>query len=201
MIVPPISGLIADKIGNFRLLIAIITFLNGAASLLLLTMGSFSTTDVYNNQSIELCCLENEEVCFDSNYLLDNKTNVDFNMTCSSQQGQIFNPTISRSLYDQTCLTLNCTLSQSNFENVTDQNMKMKLFWHYLSIRGVSISKFFLRSRLRLRVIGQTAEVKPSLFIDTHHSRSRSSSPNTPHIIIINSDSHSFCCGCGGGRR
>ena len=137
MIVPPISGLIADKIGNFRLLIAIITFLNGAASLLLLTMGSFSTTDVYNNQSIELCCLENEEVCFDSNYLLDNKTNVDFNMTCSSQQGQIFNPTISRSLYDQTCLTLNCTLSQSNFENVTDQNMKMKLFWHYLSIRLV----------------------------------------------------------------
>ena len=135
MIVPPISGLIADKIGNFRLLIAIITFLNGAASLLLLTISSASTTDVYNNQSIELCCIENEEVCFDSNYLLDNKTNVEFSMTCSSPQGQIFNPTISRSPYDQTCLTLNCTLSQTNFEN--DQNLKMKLFWYYLSIRLV----------------------------------------------------------------
>ena len=35
---PPIAGIIADKMGNFRLFMSALTFLNGVASLLLLAV-------------------------------------------------------------------------------------------------------------------------------------------------------------------
>ena len=35
---PPLAGLLADKIGNFRIFMSLVTFLNGAASLLLLAV-------------------------------------------------------------------------------------------------------------------------------------------------------------------
>ena len=40
---PPLAGLVADKLGNFRLLMAAVTFLNGAASLGLLTVAAAAT--------------------------------------------------------------------------------------------------------------------------------------------------------------
>jgi hypothetical protein len=100
-----------------------------------LTVSSFSNTDVYNTQFVDICCQENEDVCFDINSLLQNSTNVEFNMTCLSPKGHHFSPTISKHLFEQTCLTLNCTLTQSPFDNVMNHSMKMKLFWQYLAIR------------------------------------------------------------------
>ena len=38
---PPIAGIVADKMGNFRLFMAAVTFLNGVASLLLLAIPTF----------------------------------------------------------------------------------------------------------------------------------------------------------------
>ena len=35
---PPIAGIVADKIGNFRIFMSAVTFLNGLASLLLLAV-------------------------------------------------------------------------------------------------------------------------------------------------------------------
>jgi MFS family permease len=35
---PPVAGIVADKLGNFRLFMAAVTFLNGAAALLLLAI-------------------------------------------------------------------------------------------------------------------------------------------------------------------
>ena len=35
---PPIAGIVADKIGNFRVFMSAVTFLNGLASLLLLAV-------------------------------------------------------------------------------------------------------------------------------------------------------------------
>ena len=35
---PPMAGIVADKIGNFRVFMAVVTFLNGLASLLLLVV-------------------------------------------------------------------------------------------------------------------------------------------------------------------
>ena len=37
---PPLAGLVADKLGNFRLFMALVTLLNGAASLGLLTVAA-----------------------------------------------------------------------------------------------------------------------------------------------------------------
>ncbi|TRY69336.1 hypothetical protein TCAL_04104 [Tigriopus californicus] len=46
---PPIAGFLADKIGNFRMFMAVVTFLNGAASLLLLVIPAVKT-------DLEMCC-------------------------------------------------------------------------------------------------------------------------------------------------
>lgn len=46
---PPIAGFLADKIGNFRVFMAVVTFLNGAASLLLLAIPVVKT-------DLEMCC-------------------------------------------------------------------------------------------------------------------------------------------------
>ena len=35
---PPLAGILADKLGNFRIFMALLTFLNGASSLLLLAI-------------------------------------------------------------------------------------------------------------------------------------------------------------------
>ena len=35
---PPIAGIVADKIGNFRVFMSVVTFLNGVASLFLLAV-------------------------------------------------------------------------------------------------------------------------------------------------------------------
>ena len=46
---PPIAGLLADKIGNFRIFMGVVTFLNGAASLLLLFVPPVK-------ERLDLCC-------------------------------------------------------------------------------------------------------------------------------------------------
>ena len=37
---PPLAGMLADKLGNFKIFMAIVTLLNGASALLLLTVPS-----------------------------------------------------------------------------------------------------------------------------------------------------------------
>ena len=46
---PPLAGFLADKLGNFRLFMAILTFLNGAASLLLLSIPNVLSESGLNN--------------------------------------------------------------------------------------------------------------------------------------------------------
>jgi MFS family permease len=42
---PPVAGYFADKLGNFRFFMSAVTFLNGAASLFLLTLKTVPTGD------------------------------------------------------------------------------------------------------------------------------------------------------------
>ena len=53
---PPLAGLIADKLGNFRIFAAVITFLNGASALALLAIPSTLV-------SFEMCC-DSNNVCY-----------------------------------------------------------------------------------------------------------------------------------------
>ena len=46
---PPLAGLLADKLGNFRLFMAVLTFLNGASSLLLLAIPSVANVTMTNH--------------------------------------------------------------------------------------------------------------------------------------------------------
>ena len=66
IVAPPLAGILADKIGNFRVFMAVITFVNGAASLLLLAVDNIAPK---NDLSVELCCVEqfsdNSTFCFD----------------------------------------------------------------------------------------------------------------------------------------
>ena len=41
---PPLAGFLADKLGNFRIFMALLTFFNGASSLLLLAIPSMMTS-------------------------------------------------------------------------------------------------------------------------------------------------------------
>ena len=49
---PPLAGILADKLGNFRLFMAITTALNGVSSLLLLTVPH---TDLFPNLNNLTC--------------------------------------------------------------------------------------------------------------------------------------------------
>ena len=75
IIAPPAAGLLADKLGNFRIFMVAITFINGASSLLLLTIDSLPKQNVATNltYSMELCCVlepaTNESFCFESDGL------------------------------------------------------------------------------------------------------------------------------------
>ena len=44
---PPLAGFLADKLGNFRLFMASLTFFNGASSLLLLAIPALNNTVSY----------------------------------------------------------------------------------------------------------------------------------------------------------
>ena len=46
---PPLAGLLADKLGNFRLFMAVLTFLNGASSLLLLAIHRVANVTITNH--------------------------------------------------------------------------------------------------------------------------------------------------------
>ena len=76
IIAPPAAGLLADKLGNFRIFMVAITFINGASSLLLLTIDSLPKQNVATNltYSMELCCVlkpvTNESFCFESDGLM-----------------------------------------------------------------------------------------------------------------------------------
>ena len=66
IVAPPLAGLLADKIGNFRVFMAVITFVNGAASLLLLVVNNVAQK---NDANVELCCVDqfsstNSTFCF-----------------------------------------------------------------------------------------------------------------------------------------
>ena len=43
---PPLAGILADKLGNFRIFMACLTFLNGASSLLLLAIPSVKSSTI-----------------------------------------------------------------------------------------------------------------------------------------------------------
>ena len=47
---PPLAGFLADKLGNFRLFMAILTLLNGASSLLLLFIPSVANLEHLNEE-------------------------------------------------------------------------------------------------------------------------------------------------------
>jgi hypothetical protein len=97
---PPVAGLVADKLGNFRLFMTAITFLNGGASLLLLTITSLSNNN--NNftlHSLELCCVPNQQnsqtICFDNEIMLADNDETITNLTCQSNNGSAFIPGVN----------------------------------------------------------------------------------------------------------
>jgi len=49
---PPLAGFLADKLGNFRIFMALLTFFNGASSLLLLAIPSMMTSSSSESESI-----------------------------------------------------------------------------------------------------------------------------------------------------
>ena len=95
---PPVAGLVADKLGNFRLFMTAITFLNGGASLLLLTITSLSNNNNnFTTNSLELCCLPkyNETICYDNEMLLADNDDTITNLTCRSANGSVFVPGVN----------------------------------------------------------------------------------------------------------
>merc|ERR1719510_1447700 len=50
---PPLAGFLADKLGNFRIFMALLTFFNGASSLLLLAIPSMMTSSSSSSESTE----------------------------------------------------------------------------------------------------------------------------------------------------
>jgi hypothetical protein len=99
-----------------------------------LTVNSVPTSDVIDRTTnvVELCCLEDQEVCFE----FQSFTNV----TCTSQNGREFNPTFSENVFQQTCQAFNCSLNpSSNFDDdgMTHQISRGNLFLHYLFVRLV----------------------------------------------------------------
>ena len=45
---PPLAGFLADKLGNFRLFMAVLTLLNGGSSLLLLVIPPVINSEHFN---------------------------------------------------------------------------------------------------------------------------------------------------------
>ena len=56
---PPLAGFLADKLGNFRIFMALLTFFNGASSLLLLAIPSMMTSS--SSESTESILQQHEE--------------------------------------------------------------------------------------------------------------------------------------------
>ena len=127
---PPIAGLLADKIGNSRIFMGVITFLNGAASLLLLFIPPVK-------QRVNLCC-NNIADTISCDLLLPFQSEI----TNSSSSTTIFCPTPNgtvsleaftsnnnNSTVDSSC-TLNC------HQSVTVQGEDwMTSFAFYLGVR------------------------------------------------------------------
>ena len=57
---PPLAGFLADKLGNFRIFMALLTFFNGASSLLLLAIPSMMTS-TSSSESTESIFQQHEE--------------------------------------------------------------------------------------------------------------------------------------------
>ena len=57
---PPLAGFLADKLGNFRIFMALLTFFNGASSLLLLAIPSMMTS-TSSSESTELIFQQHQE--------------------------------------------------------------------------------------------------------------------------------------------
>ena len=53
---PPLAGVLADKMGNFRIFMATMTFLNGVSALLLLTVSKLDS-----DPTITKCCFNSTE--------------------------------------------------------------------------------------------------------------------------------------------
>ena len=70
---PPLAGVLADKLGNFRIFMAIVTVLNGVSALFLLTVPQ---TDFIPNPINTRCCFN---TTFNSRYVCVN-TKVKLNM-------------------------------------------------------------------------------------------------------------------------
>ena len=56
---PPLAGFLADKLGNFRIFMALLTFFNGASSLLLLAIPSMMTSS--SSESTESIFQQHQE--------------------------------------------------------------------------------------------------------------------------------------------
>lgn len=159
IIAPPVAGLLADKLGNFRIFMVAITFLNGAASLLLLTVEGLSVqnqTASSNNLTfpVELCCVTselNQTLCYDIMGGL-NMTSLksDSLLSCSSLEDNSnksvtsFPATLVEGFQSESsCLRSNCS-SDSGLEpkqqnngtkrriKGTSNNWTLPVFWHYL---------------------------------------------------------------------
>merc|ERR1719433_2256697 len=57
---PPLAGFLADKLGNFRIFMALLTFFNGASSLLLLAIPSMMTS-TSSSESTESILQQHQE--------------------------------------------------------------------------------------------------------------------------------------------
>jgi hypothetical protein len=64
VIAPPAAGFLADKIGNFRVFMSVLTFLNGVSSLFLLTVNEIETSSKESNFSLMCCTRKNMSLCY-----------------------------------------------------------------------------------------------------------------------------------------
>ena len=159
---PPAAGLLADKLGNFRIFMVAITFLNGAASLLLLTVEGLSVqnqTSSSNNLTfpLELCCLTtdlNLTLCYDVMSGGANMTSLksDSNLmllSCSSLEDNNASVTSFPATFvdgfqsELSCFKSSCSSDSGldlNLQNNgtrrrtkgTSNNWTLPAFWHYL---------------------------------------------------------------------
>ena len=104
-----------------------VTFLNGAATLLLLNLSRITQV---TSLPVELCCVGADNTCF-GDLPTDNDVT---NITCSSMTNStlIMDPHLNQTLLAlPSCLPMNCTVA---FESIDDSQW-ISGFWHYMGVR------------------------------------------------------------------
>ena len=116
---PPVAGIIADKIGNFKIFCALITVLSGASSLLLMAIPDLSEEVV-----MQVCC--------------------DQNNSCYYNHSDIVKHAVTTKVLNGTVMSIDALNSTMNVENLfcsaaacTIASNWTRSFWSYLTVRVI----------------------------------------------------------------